>query len=125
MLASMTTRALSGVAFVLAIAAALFAAFGPTYTSCGSSADRVTTCSHASGFAVNGWWILVVASVPVVLTLMPLLTARRRVLIACSVLLWIGCVLALLSVGIFFVPAAIALTIAAARSDRTPTSAVR
>jgi hypothetical protein len=52
-----------------------------------------------------------------VLTLIAMLVPRRSVLIACTALLWIGCVLALLSVGIFFVPAAIVLTIAAARSD--------
>jgi hypothetical protein len=118
MLAFMRPRVLTRVAFALALVAAIVVAFGPTYTTCAvSSSDGVSMCSRSSGVDVNGWWILVVASVPVVLTLIAMLIPRRGVLIASTALLWIGCVLGLLSVGIFFVPAAIVLTIAAARSD--------
>jgi len=88
----------------------------PTYTSCGSD----TACRGDSALAVNGWWIVVVVSVPVVLTLIPVLVDHRMARAVASVVLWLCCVVALLSVGIFFVPAAILLTIAAARRDPVP-----
>ena len=124
MLAPMTPRVLTRVAFALALVAAVVVAFGPMYTTCEeSSIGGVSMCSRASGVDVNGWWILSVGSVPVVLTLIAVLIPRRGVLIASTVLLWIGCVLGLLSIGIFFVPAAIVLTIAAARGVTAPASA--
>lgn len=102
-------------AFVAAVLGALVAAFAPTYSGCGSGSSGVEVCSHTTGFAVNGSWILVVASVPVLVALVPVLVRRRPARIVSSVLLWIGCVLGMLSVGIFFVPAAILMNIAAAQ----------
>jgi len=106
-------------AFVTAAIGALVAAFAPTYSGCGSSSG-VEVCSHTTGFAVNGSWILVVVSVPVLVSLVPVLVRRRPARIVSAVLLWIGCALGMLSIGMFFVPAAILMTIAAAQPSPTP-----
>jgi hypothetical protein len=100
-------------AFGAAVVAAVIVVFAPTYSSCDSDA----ACHGASAFAVNGWWIFVVVSVPVVLALIPVLIHRKVVRAVAAIMLWICCVVALFSVGIFFVPAAILMTIAATRRD--------
>jgi hypothetical protein len=111
------------IAAVAALVGASIVVFAPTYGEC-SSDGATTRCGEASGLSVNGSWILVVASVPVLISLAPLFVHRRVVRVIAAILLWVGCVIALFSVGIFFVPAAIALTIAAALPDpdRVPAS---
>jgi hypothetical protein len=103
-------------AFAAAVAGALIVLFAPLYTSCGS----VTACHGDSALTVNGRWILVVVSVPVALALVPVLIQYSVARAIAAAMLWIGCVVALLSVGIFFVPAAILMTIAATRRDPVP-----
>jgi hypothetical protein len=71
-------------------------------------------------FQENGAWVLVVVAVPVLVALIPVFVRHRRVRIASAVLLWFGCVLGMLSVGMFFVPAAILMTIAASRGEPAP-----
>ena len=112
----MTASRFSLLAFAAAVAAALIVLFAPLYMSCGSD----TACHGDSALTVNGGWILVVVFVPVVLALVPVLIRHRVARAVAAVMLWIGCVVALLSVGIFFVPAAILMTIAATRRDPIP-----
>jgi hypothetical protein len=107
------SRTYALLALAAAAVAALVVVFAPTYTSCSSNA----ACHGDSALAVNGPWIVFVVSVPVVLTLIPVLIDHRASRAVAAVVLWLCCVVALLSVGIFFVPAAILLTIAAARRD--------
>ena len=102
-------------AFLTATLGALVAAFAPTYSGCATTSSGGEVCSHATGFAVNGAWVLVVVSVPVLVAFVPVLVRRRPARIASAVLLWIGCLLGMLSVGMFFVPAAILMTVAATR----------
>jgi hypothetical protein len=106
------------VAAVAALAAALFAAFGPTYESC-----EMTSCRRESAVSVNGWWVLIVVALPVVVALASLVLDRRPVRIVAAVLLWAFSIITGFSVGLFFMPAALAMTIAAARSDPVPTAA--
>jgi hypothetical protein len=114
----MRATRLSSAAFVLALLGALIAAFTPLGQRCGTTfPGNETVCSGTSTFSVDGWWVLVVVSVPVVISLLPLLLRRRPAWIASAVLLWVFCVLGMLSVGVFFVPAAILMTIAATRRD--------
>ena len=56
-------------------------------------------------------------SVPVVLALIPVLVPRRGARIIAAVLLWACCVVAAASIGLFFVPAAILMTVAAIRRE--------
>jgi hypothetical protein len=104
-------------AFVAALTAALVASFGPTYSEC--SSDGLTErCGTTSGFAVNGSWILFVASIPVVISLIAVVRPSRRAAVVAAVLLWVCCLIAILSIGSFFVPAAILMTVAAIRRER-------
>ena len=100
-------------AFVAALTGALIAAFAPTYQEC---AQGVETCGSVTGFAVNGWWILFVASVPVVISLVPVVRMTRRAAVVSAALLWLCCLVAAFSIGLFFVPAAILMTVAAIRA---------
>jgi hypothetical protein len=71
-------------------------------------------------FQENGAWVLVVVAVPVLVALIPVLVRHHRARVVSAVLLWFGCVLGMLSVGLFFVPAAILMTIAASRAEPAP-----
>jgi hypothetical protein len=118
------------VAFVLAVLGAVVAAFAPTgqvVGSFGSSTTSVMRPSQVSTFHYNvsmfqtdGAWVLVVVSVPVLLALGAVLVRHQAARIAAAVLLWIGCVVGIFSVGVFFVPAAIVMTVAATRRERSP-----
>ncbi|MDP9300601.1 MAG: hypothetical protein M3P43_06870 [Actinomycetota bacterium] len=106
-------------AFVAVLAAALVAAFGPTYATCSAVSGGVTRCGRATGYSINGSRILVVVSVPVLLSLLPIIVRARGARIVSAVLLWGCCAIGAASIGLFFVPGAILMTIAAARHDRT------
>src|SRR4249919_140082 len=111
----MKARGFTLAAFLVAGLGALVAAFAPTgrvTESFGSSSGAFSTRSYGvSMFQENGAWVLVVVAVPVLAALVPVLVRRKRVRIASAVVLWFGCVLGMLSVGMFFVPAAILMTI--------------
>lgn len=115
------------VAFILAVVGALIAAFAPLGREMGTTgyADgtTVTWSLSVSIFQTDGAWVLVVVSVPVLLTLLPLIVHRRGARVITAVLLWVCCVIGLFSVGMFFVPAAIAMTVAAARREPVPAPA--
>ena len=121
----MKARGFTVAAFLAAGVGALIAAFAPTgrvTESIGSSSGVFSTRSDSERmFQVNGAWVLVVVAVPGLVALVPVLVRRKRVRIASAALLWFGCVLGMLSVGMFFVPAAILMTIAASRREPAPT----
>ena len=102
--------------FVAALTGALLAAFAPSYTSCTEELAGSIRCGSATAFDVNGWWILVVVSIPVVIATIPAVRPTRRRTVVCTVLLWACCVVALASIGLFFIPAAILMTVAAFRT---------
>ncbi len=117
----MKANRLAVVAFLVAVLGALVAAFAPLGSRCGPTlSGGMTRCSGVSTFSVDGSWVLVVVSVPVLVALVPLLLRRRIACIVSAALLWVGCVLGMFSVGIFFVPAAITMTVAAARREPAP-----
>ena len=89
-----------------------------------SGGSTVTRTYGVSTFQTDGAWVLVVVSVPVLLTILPNVVPRRGARIVSAVLLWICCVIGAASIGLFFVPAAILMTIAASLRDPVPASAV-
>ncbi len=120
------------VALLLALAAALFQALDPSAYSgeseTASSTGVVTRQSeHASLIAVNGFWPTVIPlAVPVVLCALGLLFAVK----AWRTPLWVvACVLAVFSfitgfsIGLFFMPAAVVLVLAATRTPATRATA--
>ena len=115
----MKTRGFALAAFLAVLAAAVIAAAGPTYETCSSVAGGATRCGRATGYSVNGTRILVVVAVPVLLSLIPIIVRSRGARIVSAVSLWGCCLIGAASIGLFFVPGAILMTIAAARRDRT------
>jgi hypothetical protein len=111
-------------ALLLAVIGALVAAFAPLGSAMEVSGSpggvMVTRTSNVSLFQTEGAWVLVVVSVPVLVALVPVLVRRRAARIVSAVLLWIGCVVGMWSVGLFFLPAAIVMTVAAARREPAP-----
>ena len=118
----------SGLAHALAWAAFLGMAFSPSFYSGtietavgpdGAGGDVVSF--SASIIDANGWWVLMPLLVPVALTAIGILAAitwnhqlRNKVFLwAAAALLAIFCTLGIFSVGVFFVPAALALLVAA------------
>ena len=120
----MKARRFAVAALALAVLGALAAAFAPTgrETALYGSSSGVfrMRSSSVSMFQVNGAWVLIVVSVPVLVALIAVLVRHRVARIVAAVLLWIGCVLGVFSVGLLFVPAAILMTIAASRAEPAP-----
>jgi hypothetical protein len=107
-------------AFVVAIIGAAIAAFAPLGRSCGVSGGGPERCSGISSYEIDGAWVLVVVSVPVLLSLLPVVLHRRGWTNASAVLLWTCCIVGIFSVGLYFVPAAVLMTFAAAMPDPRP-----
>lgn len=118
-----------GVAVVWGLLLVVAAFVAPVYsTSSGSAVDGTdgTVATTAEGSAtlvgVNGYGVLLVISVPLVAALVvawALARGRRRLGWVVTSVLCVLNVLALLSVGIFFVPVTLALIVACASTPRT------
>jgi hypothetical protein len=125
--AARTSRTIAGrsaalVAIGLAVTASAWLAAWPcsyrgtTSTPTGST----TTCS--SLIAVNGVWIVAYLAFPILVTAgayVALVAGRRAVVSTLAILLLVLCVLSALSIGVFYIPSALALLVATARMDRS------
>jgi hypothetical protein len=112
------------VAFVAAVLGAGVAAFAPLGRACRvSMPGGQERCVGQSIFEVDGAWVLVVVSVPVLVSLLPVVLRRRGARVVAAMLLWACCVVGIFSVGLFFVPAAVMMTVAAAMRDPEPVTA--
>ena len=116
-------------ALAAAVLGALVVAFAPLREFCTATlpidagrgpAVAAESCRRDSMFSTEGARILVVVGVPVFVALIGALMNHRAVRAAAAVLLWICYVLALASVGMLFVPAAILMTVAAAQHRPAP-----
>jgi hypothetical protein len=118
-------RSAAGVAIVLATIASGWLAVWPCYytgTTSGPSGES-TTCS--SLIAENGTWVLSYLAIPIVLTVLAfvaLVAQLRAVMWTLAILLFVLCILAAWSIGLFFVPSAVAVLIAATRMNATRVS---
>jgi hypothetical protein len=94
----------------------------PIGTETSGDSLGTTTTSHPSLVESEGASVLIVLLVPVVIAAIPVLLRHRAAAqparIAAAVLTGIGVFLAILSVGIFYVPALVALVVAAAIGGR-------
>lgn len=115
-------RLAAGVAMVLATIASVWLVVWPCFytgTTSGPSGES-TTCS--SLIAETGTWVLSYLAIPIILTVLAFvaLVARlRAVMWILAILLFALCILAAWSIGVFYVPSAVALLIAAARMNPT------
>lgn len=124
-LRSVPSRGWQSAAVVCAIAAAVALLVVPTGSGQSVSVDRsggrTSDITHHTLLQSEGRSILLVLAVPIILTVIPLITSRRQrrtaTLISTS-LLSVGVVLALMSIGVFFVPAVVCALVAIARGER-------
>lgn len=119
-----------GIGAVLAAAAMLFIVFAPLQRTSsamtGSDGVVVTSSTTQSLLQSQGGWVLVVAAFPVALTVLPLFAGWSRrprlfrsLLVGSTVVLGLFVLVSGFSIGLFYVPALIALVAAAAqRPDR-------
>jgi hypothetical protein len=94
----------------------------PLATETTTDSSGTTTTSHPSLIDNEGVSVLIVLLVPVMIAAIPVLLRHRPAAQAArttaAVLMAIGVVLALLSIGIFYLPALVALVVAAATGRR-------
>ena len=112
-------------ALSLAVAAGSWLAFYPGFyegvsVTAASSGEVVQRSDQASLLAENGMWALGLLAVPVALTGLGVFGAARslRVLLwSVAVVLLVVSVISAMTIGLFYLPAAIALLVAAALCD--------
>ncbi len=116
-------------ALLLAFAAGLWLAFYPGFyqgvsVTASSSGEVVESSEQASLLAENGMWALGLLAVPIVLAGLGVFGAARRfrfLLWSVAVVLLVFSVISAMTIGLFYLPATIALLVAAAlcTSSRT------
>jgi hypothetical protein len=103
---------------VLAIAASTVWLVAPAYSSvtvrASATASARMTEVHRTLAAVNGWRVVWFLAIPVVAAGLGLAVRRRWALIPAATLLWLFVLATGFSIGLFYVPAAGAMIVAAA-----------
>jgi hypothetical protein len=107
----MKTR-LAAASVGLALAAAIFLLMWPVYT--GFDGVRAT---RATLLQINGSWAILPLAFPVIVALLPLVLRRQAIGIIAAVLIGAFSLLAGFTVGLFYVPAAVAMLLAACVAD--------
>jgi hypothetical protein len=111
----------SFLAALVAGAVTVFAPLGRATESRMSAAGVEVTYSHGvSLFSTNGAWVLVVVAVPIAIALAGALIPARAARTVSTVLLWAFCLVGLMSVGLFFIPAAVLMTAATVAREPHP-----
>lgn len=111
----------------LSLLAGLLLLVLPIYSSSTASSDSPEVTTTHTLLEERGSGVLLLLAVPVLLTLLPLYpkgAPRRWLGLACTVLLAVGSLLALASIGLFYLPAlvcAIAATTSAMTEPRQET----
>lgn len=107
-------------AVLAAVVASVFLLLGPTVTSQSAQAiggpagsEAVTSQSQRSLWQTQGGSAAIVLAIPVALTAVPLVSRRRGLAGLAAGILGLFCLMGAASVGIFYLPAAVLLTMAA------------
>ena len=103
---------LTAVAFGLAVAAAIFLLVWPVYT--GFEDERPT---HATLQQVNGRWVIVPVMFPVLVSLVPLVVRNQAVRIVAAIVIGLFVLISGFSIGMFYLPAAALMLLAACVRD--------
>jgi hypothetical protein len=125
----MVKQRLQIAALVLAAVAATVVVFVPLATEATSDSSGNETTAAVSLLQSMGPSVFLIVAIPVVIAALPLFSRGRTwvvLSIVSAALLWTFVVLGALSIGVFFMPAAILSLVAAcipARSLRAPSSA--
>jgi hypothetical protein len=112
-------------ALLLAVVAGLWLAFSPGFyqgvsVTASASGEVVRRSEQTSLLAVNGMWALGLLAVPVALTALGVFGAARSYrfpLWSVAVVLLVFSIISSMTIGLFYLPAAIALLVAAALRD--------
>ena len=96
------------VSFSLALASSALLLVAPVYSS-GSG-------GNATLLQVNGPRILIPLAIPLVVSLLPMLSRRRGVCIGAAIVLSAFCIVSGFSIGLFYAPSAVTMIVAGARS---------
>jgi hypothetical protein len=112
-------------ALLLALAAGSWLAFSPGFyqgvsVTASSSGDVVQRSEQTSLLAENGMWVLGLLAIPLALTGLGVFGAvrsHRFLLWSAAVVLLVFSAISAMSIGLFYLPAAIALVVAAALCD--------
>jgi hypothetical protein len=102
-------RLLTTTSFVLAIVAAVFVWVWPLYYD---SSGRHKTLGD-----VNGPWALIPVAFPIFITALPLTFPNQAVRVTASVVLGLFVFLGGMTIGLFYLPAAVLLMLAACAAD--------
>lgn len=103
------------VALALTIAATLALLIIPSYTSVSEDSTGEETIETLPLLSVVGAWYLIVLALPIVFTIAPLIPKHRRwqtVSIVSTILLVLFAMIGSLSIGYYYIPAAIAAIVA-------------
>ncbi|HLH18713.1 MAG TPA: hypothetical protein VKX45_15950 [Bryobacteraceae bacterium] len=68
---------------------------------------------HSTLIDVNGSWVVGLLGIPIMISAVPLMIPTRQALVAATALLWAFVVVGSFSVGLFYIPAAVAMLLAA------------
>jgi hypothetical protein len=112
-------------ALLLAVVAGLWLAFSPGFyqgvsVTASASGEVVRRSEQTSLLAVNGMWALGLLAVPVALAVLGVFGSARSyrfLLWSLAVVLLVFSILSGMTIGLFYLPAAIALLVAAALCD--------
>jgi hypothetical protein len=99
---------LTAASFGLALVAAIFLLVWPVYS--GFDGVRAT---HATLLQVNGYWAIAPVGFPVVIALLPLVFRKQAIRIMATVLIGGFSFISGFSIGLFYVPAAVTMLLAA------------
>ena len=105
---------------IVGIALALMPFGESTSVTTSSSGAMVETTTRDSLLQTEGTGVLVILAVPALLALASLLVRQRPIRLALGGMLCFACVLGALSVGVFFLPAAVMLVAAAVATPAEP-----
>jgi hypothetical protein len=103
---------LTAVSFWLAMAPAIFLLVWPVYSGFDG---RGTT--HATLLQVNGAWVIIPVTFPVVIAMLPVLFRKQAVRIIATIMMWGFTIISGFSIGLFYLPAAIMMLLAACVAD--------
>jgi len=107
---------LTGLSFLLALAATVFWLFAPAYSSGSGVASKTL-------IEVNGFWVLALLAFPPAVALLPLIWRKRWVRVAAAVVLVAFAFVGGFSVGLPYFPAGIAMILASVfDTARTPSN---
>jgi hypothetical protein len=112
----MRSKRLAVSSFLAALMAGAVCAFAPlgqaSESQMSAGGVEITRSHSVSLFSTNGAWVLVVLGIPILIALAGALFSARAARIASTLLLWAFCLVGLMSVGLFFIPAAVLMTAA-------------